>query len=260
MSAPLSSSPKCLTCMARFHRRTGSVFGATIRRKYPWSLGAVTSSAVTNGRTQFEQASRLVQVLPRSAPVNYLAFVASEFGTSYAVHDRFSGRVSLFQIQPDYFFRDGRMAALGRISLWRILNASPRVRLVVEYTASLNSDRENRIPPARAIGQERYTFTVEGRGSARLFSSPMLTQSIDGGEYVLLDMGTWGFRFPERRSWIMSLYGNDVLSDPRRIVGFTRDISLISNKDYENLLRLQSGDSTLPDRFKQQGSGVLWHL
>jgi hypothetical protein len=55
---------------------------------------------------------------------------------------------------------------------------------------------------------------------------------IGGAEYIGLDMGSWGWTFPSRRSRILSLYGTDIREDMRKIVGFVRDISVISETDY----------------------------
>jgi hypothetical protein len=127
------------------------------------------------------------------------------------------------------------MSALGRHSLFHILNPAKQARLVVEYTASLNADMNNCIPPASIIGDSRTMLTVAGRGSARIFSPPIEPQTIAGGAYIALDMGTQGNLFPDRRSGIMTLYGMDIPMDPRRIVGFVRDISLISAEAYSGL-------------------------
>ncbi len=178
-----------------------------------------------------------MRVARQSEKTNYLLFVASQFGNSYYLPglDRRAGRVSMYQIERDYFFRDATMVSLGRDSLFRILNATRPLRLVVEYTASLNGDHDNRIPAASVIGNRRHMFLVEGRGSARLFSSPLVPQGIEGGDYVALDMGSWGWEFPNHRSKIMSLYGNDILDDARHVVGFARDVSLVSDTEYTSL-------------------------
>ena len=168
---------------------------------------------------------------------NYLLFTSSEFGTSYYVgmSERAAGHVSMYQVEPDFFFHGNQMASLGRVSLFRVLHPSPGARLVLEYTASLNADGKSEVPPASVIGEQRQMLAIEGRGSARFFSPPIRTQKIDGGDYLVLDMGSWGSNFSNPRSWIMSLYGADVRLDSRRVVGFTRDISLISAEEYAAL-------------------------
>jgi hypothetical protein len=196
-----------------------------------------TSTVVVNRRIKRSRNPSLITLVAQSTERNYLEFVSSEFGNSYylAGQNRGLGRVSMYQIEGDYFFHGNSMASLGRESLFRVINGSPRVRMVLEYTASLNSDRDNRIPDASVIGDQRHLFGVQGRGSARLFSPPIRLQQIGRGQYVALDMGTWGWSFPERRSRIMKLYGNDVRADSRKIVGFARDISLIAEEEYASL-------------------------
>ena len=194
--------------------------------------------SIVNRRTNIALGdSRLVSLVSQAALKNYLVFVASTFGNPYYVAGevRHSGRVSMYQPESDYFFPGDTMVSLGRDTLFRVLNPSPQVRMVLEYTASLKGDKDNRILTGSVIGESRVTLACQGRGSARLFSPPIRPQRIAGGEYVGLDMGTWGSFFPQRRSKIMSLYGREVLTDPRCIVGFARDISMISEEEYAAL-------------------------
>jgi hypothetical protein len=176
-------------------------------------------------------------VRPTNSFRNYLMFVRSDLGATFDTAGRLraNGFVSMFQLEPDYFFANKTMASTGRVSLFRILNPSGQFRVYVEYTASLNSDGHNYIPAADAIGSQRVPFGAIGRGSAHLISPLLEGQTIDDGQYVALDFGTWGQTFAPRRSAILRLWGRDVPSDSRRIVGFTRDISLISEQDYAAL-------------------------
>jgi hypothetical protein len=168
---------------------------------------------------------------------NHLVFVSSEFGLPYYAYgaDRSQGVIAMYQLENDFFFRGDTMAGLGRTSLFRVLNPAPHARVVLEYTASLNQDHENLIPAASAIGKARRPFTAVGRGSARLISPELQPQQIAGGDYLAVDMGDWGHAFPDRRSLIMGLWGRGYIPDNRRIVGFCRDISLISDDQYSAL-------------------------
>ncbi|HWF46474.1 MAG TPA: hypothetical protein VG168_05670 [Bryobacteraceae bacterium] len=192
-----------------------------------------TQLSVLNRRTSGSGHARSIRLTSTHAEPNHLAFVASEFGRSYYDTGGASrSLVSMYQVEDDFFFRGGTMASLGRVALFRALHPSPRVRLVLEYTASLNHDKENRIPAASAIGDTREMFAAVGRGSARLISPPLQPQQIAGGDYIALDMGTWGRTFPDQRSFIMGLWGRDYVADTRHLVGFCRDISLISDDQY----------------------------
>jgi hypothetical protein len=202
-------------------------------------IRTATKLSVLNRRSVPMDEPGLTRLVPRAAQKNHLIFVESEFGVSYyvpGIMDRVLGRVSLYQVERDYFFPASSMASLGRDSLFLALNPSPRVRMVLEYTASLRGDGVNGIPEASVIGRERRMLAVAGRGSARLFSPVVELQEILGSGYIALDMGTWGWRFPYRRSKIMSLYGNDVLADLRKMTGFVRDISLIGDEEYASMV------------------------
>ena len=207
------------------------------KNDFPVIIGSHNMSVLNRRRRLAPDENRLVTLVPQAELRNYLAFVDSTFGSNYYVGGlhRTSGRVSMYQLEPDYFIHGDTMSGLGRVSMFRIVNPSPRVRMVVEYTASLKADKDNRIPAASAIGDKRVMFACQGRGSARLISLPIRPQQIAGGEYIGVDMGTWGSFFPQHRSKIMSLYGKDILTDVRRIVGFARDISVISEEEYSAL-------------------------
>jgi hypothetical protein len=194
-------------------------------------------TTILNRRSHSNNDPALVTRVPQENESNFLVFVASEFGNDYyfSGRDRFLGRISMYQVEGDFYFPSRSMTSLGRDSVFQALGASPRVRLSVEYTASLNGDGNNAIPPASAIGDDRYPFVIRGRGSARLFSAAMNPQRIQKGNYVALDMGTWGQQFPDRRSYLMNLWGKSFRYDSRKIVGFARDISLISDEEYQSL-------------------------
>ena len=175
-----------------------------------------------------------VSCLPEAVR-NYLVYVVSSLGKSSTYGSpeaRSAGFVSLYLPESDYFHAGGIISALGRDVLFGVLKPDHSVRIVLDYTASLNADGDNRIPPASVIGSDRVFFQGQGRGSARLFSPPARPQTIAEGSYLCLDMGSGGKMFPERRKGIMRMYGNDVRTDPRRITGFVRDISAISEEEY----------------------------
>jgi hypothetical protein len=177
-----------------------------------------------------------VRLVPSEDVRDHLVLVVSEFGTSiYSRAGRAEGLVAMYQLESDYFFRGTGMAAMGRDLLFQVLRPSKRFRIVLEYTATLKADSKNQIPPISVIGNERIPLGVEGRGSARLFSPPVEPQAVEQGQYVLLDMGVRGSVFPDRRWGLMRLYGMDLPNDPRHVVGFGRDISTISEEDYQAL-------------------------
>src|SRR5262249_34163061 len=127
------------------------------------------------------------------------------------------------------------MSGTGRHHLYQVVNPSPAVRFVLEVTTTVKADGKNRLPHAAAIGQTRRDFDVAGRGSARGISPPVQPQFIDGQRYLALDLGEEGKEMPNVRSGLMGLYGTNIRTDRRLLIGFTRDISLISEEEYAHL-------------------------
>jgi hypothetical protein len=124
---------------------------------------------------------------------------------------------------------------MGRYLMFQVVRPTEGVRLVMSITGSYNADGNNLVPDATAIGEQRLALGACGRGSARLISPPLVPQRIDGRDYLMLDMGRPGQRFPSQRGGLMKLYGRDVALDRRLLVGFARDASAISEEEYRRL-------------------------
>ena len=91
-------------------------------------IRTATKLSVLNRRSVPMDEPGLTRLVPRAAQKNHLIFVESEFGVSYyvpGIMDRVLGRVSLYQVERDYFFPASSMASLGRDSLFLALNPSP---------------------------------------------------------------------------------------------------------------------------------------
>jgi hypothetical protein len=129
--------------------------------------------------------------------------------------------------------------------LFGVVNPSPTVRLVVDFTATLNADGSFSIPPISVIGARRSAFAVAGRGAGRLVSPPVTPRLVDGVPMIEIDMGVDGKPFQERRTGLLALFGIRFHLDPRRLVGFVRDVSVISEAEYQRS-RPPSGISSFP--------------
>jgi hypothetical protein len=127
------------------------------------------------------------------------------------------------------------MSGLGRHLLFRVIGPPRAYRFVLDLTASFKGDGENTLPPAAGLGTTREPFPTLGRGSARVFSPPVVPQIIAGQPYLALDMGVDGQLFPERRTGLLWLWGSDLRRDPRKMTAFARDISLVSEEEYQSL-------------------------
>jgi hypothetical protein len=172
--------------------------------------------------------------MPCDASRDLLAFTSSSLGESFYL-PRATKNVSFFQQQPDPFFVGRAIAGFGRYALFQVLGPTPRARLVLELTDTLNHDGSNRLPPAAVVGSTRQALPLQGRGSARVFSAPLTPQMVAGTPYILLDMGVNG-RLPtvERRG-VQDVYGSSVPTDPRFLTAYVRDVSLVSGAQYESL-------------------------
>jgi hypothetical protein len=178
-----------------------------------------------------------VALVPFAGVRNHLVLVPSLRG-SVGIFDRrarsgFSPRVMVSRLEPDPLIRGAQIEAVGRYLLLEVVHPSPTVRLVVDFTATLNADGFCRVPPISVVGARRYPFAVTGRGAGRLVSPPLTPRVVDGQPMLEIDMGVDGKRFPEHRTGLLALFGNQYRLDPRLLVGFVRDVSVISEADYQ---------------------------
>lgn len=176
-----------------------------------------------------------LKVQPWEEVKNHLVLVHSERGQHYFIADR--RQIALFPLEPDFFYKASTMSGVGRYLLFQIINPARTLRLGLELTATLKGDAENRLPPAAAIGAARQALPFVGRGSARVFSAPLIPQTIFERPFLGIDMGVDGTPFVKKRSGLMALYGTDVPLDYRYTVAFARDISVVTEEEYQNLRR-----------------------
>ena len=173
-------------------------------------------------------------VIPYADARNHLIAVASDLSQPFYSSD--PSRIGAYQVEPEpIYFRGGTMAALGRYLMFQVVNPTPGARLAINVTGTYLADGQNRLPQPQVIGTQRWSLGAAGRGSARLFSPPLAPQRIDGRDYLMVDMGRAGERFKTIRGGLMNLYGRDVALDRRVLVGFARDVSLISDEQFQKL-------------------------
>lgn len=167
---------------------------------------------------------------PADAFRDDLIFTGAALGEPYFVLGW--DRIAIYQLEADIVFHHRSMAAAGRTLLFRVADPSARSRLELELTDTFTGDGENLLPPASAVGTARVAFPICGRGAARVFSDPVTPQLIDGVPFVAIDMGTDGKYISYKPGGLMQLWGRNVRLDHRRVVGFLRDISLVSEDEY----------------------------
>ncbi|MGC8484335.1 MAG: hypothetical protein ACP5O6_01675 [Candidatus Baltobacteraceae bacterium] len=180
---------------------------------------------------------------------NDLAFVQSSLG--FAPGPAPVSKISLFQVEPD-FFRPGRtMSGIGRYLLFTILNPTPGDRMLISLTDTLSENGDDRLPPASVLGSRRVFFPLVGDGSARVVSPPLSTKIIGGYRVVGLDMGAKGHLFETTRTGLMNLFGTHIQIDPRLLTAFARNISVISASQYQAM--------KAPHYIKNLAAGLIDH-
>ena len=184
-------------------------------------------------RMGHEADDRNFLVRPFHRVRDHLVFVESDLGRSYFM-SHFD--VSMYQLEPDpIFYRRQTMAGVGRRFMFQVLQPTEGVRLVVELSSSLNADADNRLPDADAISDQRHKLGMTGRGSARVFSPPLKPQVLGGRSFVGLDLNQDAEPFRQQRGGLMRLYGLNVSLDRRMLVCFARDISALSERQFDSL-------------------------
>lgn len=190
-------------------------------------------------------------VLPYGEARNHLIAVSSNLSQPFYSPD--PSRIGVYQLEREpFYYKGSMMAGLGQYMMFQVVNPTERPRLVIHLTSTYLADGNNRLPDAHAIGSERWSMGASGRGSARLFSPPLVPQRIEGRDFLMVDMGRAGRRFARDPRGLMALYGRDVALDRRVLVGFGRDVSLISEKEFDELkppakLEFFPGDLANPD-------------
>ena len=115
----------------------------------------------------------------------------------------------------------------------------------LRFRAENSQHVANTLPPAAVYGENRGTFSLVGRGSARVVSSPVRPKIIDGSAFVLLDMGAPVRLPPSPRTGVAALYGSHIPLDGRYLTSWVRDISLVDAKQMRRL-RAPTGIHSFP--------------
>jgi hypothetical protein len=166
-----------------------------------------------------------------SSPENQLIFIHSAMGNHYYLGDR--NRISFYQLENDPMFPGQIFASLGRHFVFQAIHPTVNSRIVMELTDTVVKQFGSTLPTPRVQDE---TLHFVGRGSGRVFSSPIAPTYLNHIPYIAIDMQRDGKPFAHHASGLMKLYGRDVPQDPRLITAYGRDISLVSEEQYMTLL------------------------
>lgn len=209
--------------LARFDDQRGATAALSVRGCRLVLPGSVVS--VLNRAAQPPSGPPLLG-RPCTAVRDTLAFVRSSRSEEYYVAER-RRTISLYQLEPDPLRPGTTFAGAGRYLLARVLGPTRGMRLLLDVTGSVLPGPRS-LPPARVLGGgPAARLPLEGHGSARVLSPPLSARMLGGVPYLMLDLGRDG-RLPRyHRSGLAGLYGGGAVIDPRFLVAYVRDVSLV---------------------------------
>ena len=166
-------------------------------------------------------------------PINYLVFVHSKLGMHY--YSEGQRKVAFAQLEGDYFYPGQTFSGLGRHLLFMVVGGTKQPRLVLNLTATVMRQFKNQLPSPIIYGSKNTEIPFIGRGSGRIISEPLEPAFIEGKSFINIDMGRNGKEFVKHPLLLSRLYGDDVHKDSRRLTVYGRDISLISEDEYQTI-------------------------
>jgi hypothetical protein len=102
---------------------------------------------------------------------------------------------------------------------------------------SLGAGRTLLPKKALVIGDEDYLLPFVGSGSARVITPVIKPEYYEGQAYITIDFGDTARVIEKKKTGLMRWYGVNYALDDRRLVGFTRDISVLTDEQYRNVPR-----------------------
>lgn len=170
---------------------------------------------------------------------NRLVFIHSELGPHYYSSARF--KAAFFQREPEPVTKgrgDIYFHGTGRYNLFKVINPSAKIRVMVDFTRTpLGGDRYGLPTKAVVIGEEDYPIGLVGSGSARIVSPIVQPETFEQQSYLTIDFADQARPIAKKKTGFMTLWGEKFNLDDRRLVGFTRDISIITDEEYRKLPR-----------------------
>jgi hypothetical protein len=166
-----------------------------------------------------------------------LVFVHSELSPHYYSSARF--KAAFFQRESEPIsHHTSSFHGTGRFNVFHIVHPSPDLRVIVDFSrTSLGVGRTMLPQRAIVVGDEDYPLDFVGAGSARVFSKVIKPEYYEGEAYITIDFGDQPRVINKIKTGLMRWYGVDFALDDRRLIGFTRDISVMTEEQYRAMPR-----------------------
>lgn len=166
---------------------------------------------------------------------NHLVFVQSHKGHHYYLGS--AGRIAVYRPQPDIYRPEGSFFAIGRHLLFRVLNPGESVRVRLAMTSSILGAGRTALPAEATVRfgrDESIALGVVGSGSANVYSPPIRPAYLNGAAYFAIDLGREPIALGLPAEKLQGLYNRNISMDTRLALGYCRDISVVSEDDYQS--------------------------
>jgi len=166
-----------------------------------------------------------------------LVFVHSELSPHYYSSARF--RAAFFQRETEPISNGtSYFHGTGRFTVFHVIHPSSNLRVMIDFSrTSLGQGRTKLPEKAIIVGDDDYKLNFDGSGSARIFSQVIKPEYYEGQAYFMVDFGDEPAVIQKLKTGLMRLWGVTYALDDRRLVGFTRDISVLTDDQYRSMIR-----------------------
>jgi hypothetical protein len=210
-----------------FFENTGGVTHLlTLQREFLFNSSSPLKDAASYG---------VFRLVPYQNVRNWLVFIPSSLGPDY-YYERFGA--SFYQPELDPYRPGSFMSSVGRFFLVQVVHPTDKLRVRVSLTRSILGSNRLALPTTATIqGESLARLPFLGDGSGNVYSEAITPLIKDGQPYLAIDFGLSPSAFPNKKAGLMRLYNREFSIDHRRLVGFSRDISAISDEEYQHLQR-----------------------
>ena len=166
---------------------------------------------------------------------NYMLLLSSDKGAPLGNKPTV---VSRWPPERDLYNHRGTFYGVGRYLLFEVIRPSSGARLRISLTKSLSGGGNTALPASAevdAAANQRIGFL--GSGAANITTPPVQFYERNGRFYFALDFGTDGNYFPSHKTGLLRMFHTDIPVDDRQMVGFARDIALITESQYLSMER-----------------------
>jgi hypothetical protein len=166
-----------------------------------------------------------------------LVFVHSELSPHYYSSARF--RAAFFQREAEPMSNgDAFFHGTGQYNVFHIVNPSPDLRVMIDFSRTALGGGRSLLPKnAIVIGDDDYHIPFVGSGSARIITQVIKPEYYEGQAYITIDFKEEAKLIVKEKTGLMRWYGLHYALDDRRLVGFTRDISVLTDEQYRAVPR-----------------------